>query len=145
MRVGGPSCLLEQYQWHHRHGNQRPAGAPCHNLGVAATALHAEPVRVVLDRVALEDLSRRLRATRLAPDADGTWARGTPGDWLTELVADWQAFDPLDLQARLDRLTHLRVEVDGIAVHLVHAPATAAGSVPLLLTLKPIDGYPGQR
>jgi pimeloyl-ACP methyl ester carboxylesterase len=101
---------------------------------VAATALHAEPVRVVLDRVALEDLSRRLRATRLAPDAGGTWARGTPGDWLTGLVADWQAFDPLDLQARLDQLTHLRVEVDGISVHLVHAPATAAGSIPLLLT-----------
>jgi pimeloyl-ACP methyl ester carboxylesterase len=111
----------------------RAAGAPCDNLGVAATALHAEPVRVVLDRVALEDLSRRLRATRLAPDADGTWARGTPGDWLTRLVADWQAFDPLDLQARLDQLTHLRVEVDGISVHLVHAPA-AAGSLPLLLT-----------
>jgi pimeloyl-ACP methyl ester carboxylesterase len=101
---------------------------------VAAAALHAEPVRVVLDRVALEDLSRRLRATRLAPDADGTWARGTPGDWLTGLVADWQAFDPLELQARLDQLTHLRVEVDGISVHLVHAPATAAGAIPLLLT-----------
>ena len=112
----------------------RAADASCHNLGVAATALQAEPVRVVLDRVALEDLSRGLRATRLAPDAGGTWARGTPGDWLAELVADWQAFDPLDLQARLDQLTHLRVEVDGIAVHLVHAPATAAGSIPLLLT-----------
>ena len=112
----------------------RAAGAPCDNLGVAATALHAEPVRVVLDRVALEDLRRRLRATRLAPDADGTWARGTPGDWLTRLVADWQAFDPLDLQARLDQLTHLRVEVDGISVHLVHAPAAAEGSLPLLLT-----------
>lgn len=112
----------------------RAAGAPCDNLGVAATALHAEPVRVVLDRVALEDLRRRLRAARLAPDAGGTWARGTPGDWLTGLIADWQAFDPLDLQARLDQLTHLRVEVDGIAVHLVHAPATAAGSLPLLLT-----------
>jgi hypothetical protein len=72
----------------------RAAGAPCHNLGVAATALHAEPVRVVLDRMALQDLSRRLRATRLVRDGGGTWARGTPGDWLTELVADGQpAFD----------------------------------------------------
>lgn len=96
--------------------------APCHNLGVAATALHTEPVRVVLDRMALEDLSRRLRATRIAPDAGGTWARGTPSDWLTGLVADWQAFDPLDLQARLDQLTHLRVEVDGIAVHWCMRP-----------------------
>jgi pimeloyl-ACP methyl ester carboxylesterase len=100
---------------------------------VAATALHAEPVRVVLDRTALEDLSRRLRATRLAPDAGGTWTHGTPGGWLTGLLADWRAFDPLNLQARLDQLTHLRVEVDGISVHLVYAPGTA-GSMPLLLT-----------
>jgi len=97
-------------------------------------ALHAEPVRAVLDPVALEDLGRRLRAARLTPDAGGTWARGTPGDWLAELIADWQAFDPLALQARLDELTHLRVEVNGVAVHVVHAAAAGTGSIPLLLT-----------
>jgi len=107
---------------------------PCHNLGVAATALHAEPVRVVLDPAALDDLGRRLRAAGLTPDAGGTWARGTPGDWLAELIADWQAFDPLILQARLDELTHLRVEVNGVAVHVVHAAATGTGSIPVLLT-----------
>ena len=110
------------------------SAAPCHNLAVASIALHAEPVRVVLDRAALEDLSRRLRAARLPPHATSTWVRGTPGDWLAELLAQWRAFDPLALQARLDRLTHLRVEVGGVVVHLVHAPATGAGSMPLLLT-----------
>jgi len=99
-----------------------------------AAPLRTEPFRPVLDREALEDLSRRLRAARLTTGADGTWARGTPSDWLTELVADWQAFDPLVLQTRLDQLTHLRVEVDGVAVHVVHAPAAGAGSMPLLLT-----------
>ena len=101
---------------------------------MAATSLHAEPVRVVLDGAALEDLARRLRAARMMPDPDGTWARGTPGGWLADLIADWRAFDPLALQARLDQLTHLRVEVNGVAVHVVHAPGTGAGSVPLLLT-----------
>ena len=97
-------------------------------------ALHAEPVRIALDNAALEDLARRLRAARMTPDPDGTWARGTPGGWLAELVADWQDFDPLALQARLDQLAHLRVEVNGVAVHVVHAPGSSAGSVPLLLT-----------
>jgi pimeloyl-ACP methyl ester carboxylesterase len=101
---------------------------------MSATPLRAEPVRVVLDSTALEDLTRRLNAARITPDPGGTWARGTPPGWLAELVADWLAFDPQVLQARLDRLTHLRVEVDGVAVHLVHAPGTGADSVPLLLT-----------
>jgi pimeloyl-ACP methyl ester carboxylesterase len=101
---------------------------------MAASALHAEPVRVALDNAALEDLARRLRTARVTPDPDGTWARGTPGGWLAELVADWRDFDPLALQARLDQLAHLRVEVNGVAVHVVHAPGSNAGSVPLLLT-----------
>ena len=101
---------------------------------MAASALRAEPVRIALDNAALEDLARRLRAARMTPDPDGTWARGTPGGWLAELVADWQDFDPLALQARLDQLAHLRVEVNGVAVHVVHAPGSSAGSVPLLLT-----------
>jgi pimeloyl-ACP methyl ester carboxylesterase len=108
--------------------------APCHDLGVAGTPLRAEPVRVVLDSAALEDLARRLRAARITPDPGGTWARGTPPGWLAELVADWQAFDAQALQARLDQLTHLRVEVNGVAVHVVHAPGTGRGCVPLLLT-----------
>jgi pimeloyl-ACP methyl ester carboxylesterase len=106
---------------------------------MAASALHAEPVRVALDNAALEDLARRLRTARVTPDPDGTWARGTPGGWLAELVADWRDFDPLALQARLDQLAHLRVEVNGGAVHVVHAPGASAGSVPLLLT----HGWPG--
>jgi pimeloyl-ACP methyl ester carboxylesterase len=105
-----------------------------HDLGMTSDRVHAEPYRVVLDSAALEDLARRLRAARIVPDAGGSWERGTPGGWLAELVADWQAFDPLELQARLDQLAHLRVEVDGVAVHVVHAPGTGADPTPLLLT-----------
>ena len=57
-----------------------------------------------------------------------------PGDWLARLIEDWRAFDPLSLQARLDRLTHLRAEVDGVSVHLVHAPGTGPDPLPLVLT-----------
>ena len=57
-----------------------------------------------------------------------------PGDWLARLIEDWRAFDPLTLQARLDRFSHLRAEVDGISVHLVHAPGTGPDPLPLVLT-----------
>jgi pimeloyl-ACP methyl ester carboxylesterase len=56
------------------------------------------------------------------------------GSWLAGLIADWRAFNPQWLQARLDELTHLRVEVGGIAVHLVHAPGAGPDPLPLLLT-----------
>ena len=57
-----------------------------------------------------------------------------PASWLGRLIADWRAFDPGRLQVRLDGLTHLRVVVGGVAVHLVHAPGTGPGPMPLLLT-----------
>jgi len=93
----------------------------------------AEPFRAALDIEASGDLALRLGTARLStarPDAarpgtgrvgadrvgaDGvtpergdSWERGVPGDWLARLIEDWRAFDPLTLQARLDRLTHLR-------------------------------------
>lgn len=90
--------------------------------------------RPELDRDALTDLARRLSAARVLIRDDDTWDRGVPGGWLAELITDWRGFDPGLLQARLDRLTHLRVEVGGIAVHLVHALGTGPDPVPLLLT-----------
>lgn len=106
---------------------------------MASPRLHAEPFRPVLDGAALENLAERLRTARVTPGTDGGWLRGTPGDWLTALIADWRAFDPHTLQARLDQLSHLRAEVDGTAVHLIHAPGAGTDAVPLLLT----HGWPG--
>lgn len=96
--------------------------------------LRVEPFRPVLDGAALGDLNERLRTARVAPGADGSWVRGMPGDWLAALVADWQAFDPDTLQDRLDRLTHLRAEVQGVAVHIMHTRGAGTGAMPLLLT-----------
>jgi pimeloyl-ACP methyl ester carboxylesterase len=103
-------------------------------IPAAPNGSRAEPFRPELDRDALADLARRLEAVRLPSPADGTWERGVPGSWLAGLIADWRVFDPLRLQARLDTLTHLRVEVGGIAVHVVHAPGTGPDPLPLLLT-----------
>jgi pimeloyl-ACP methyl ester carboxylesterase len=94
----------------------------------------AEPVRVELDGEALDDLARRLRATRMPSATNGTWERGVPGSWLADLITDWRAFDPAMLQARLDQLAHVRVQVDGITVHAVHAPGVGADPLPLLVT-----------
>jgi pimeloyl-ACP methyl ester carboxylesterase len=101
---------------------------------MASPQPRAEPFRAALDIETLGDLALRLGTARLAPGTGSTWERGVPGAWLSELIADWRAFDPLTLQARLDRLTHLRADIDGVAVHLVHAPGTGPDPFPLVLT-----------
>jgi pimeloyl-ACP methyl ester carboxylesterase len=99
-----------------------------------------EPVRAALGEEMLSDLRERLGRSRLpAPEADGGWERGVPGHWLAELLADWRAFDTSRFQARLDGLTHLRADLDGQLVHLVHAPGAGPDPLPLLLT----HGWPG--
>ena len=99
-----------------------------------------EPVRAAFGEEALSDLRERLGRSRLpAPEADGGWERGVPGHWLGELLADWLAFDAARFQARLDGLTHLRADLDGQLVHVVHAPGTGPDPLPLLLT----HGWPG--
>jgi pimeloyl-ACP methyl ester carboxylesterase len=103
-------------------------------ISMASDGPGVEPVRPELGRDALADLARRLDTVRLPLQEDGSWQRGVPGDWLADLIDGWRAFDPRRLQARLDELTHLRVEVDGISVHLVHAPGAGPDPLPLLLT-----------
>jgi len=104
-----------------------------HDLGMASPHLRAEPFRAALDIEASGDLALRLGTARL-PAGGATWERGVPGDWLAQLIDDWRAFDPLTLQARLDRLTHLRADVGGVSVHLVHATGTGPDPLPLVLT-----------
>jgi pimeloyl-ACP methyl ester carboxylesterase len=101
---------------------------------MGGTRLHVEAFRPVLDPAALENLTEWLRTAQVMPGTDGCWRRGLPGDRLAQLIADWRAFDPQTLQDRLDRLTHLRAEVQGVAVHMVQSPGTGPGAMPLLLT-----------
>lgn len=104
-----------------------------------SSPLVVEPVRVTFDVDALDSLRERLGRYRLAAADSYGWERGVPRHWLAELLADWQAFDVSRWQARLDRLTHLRANVDGQLVHLVHAPGRGPDPLPLLLT----HGWPG--
>jgi len=103
-------------------------------ISMAPDGPGAEPFHPELGRDALADLARRLAIVRLPPQDTDTWERGVPGNWLAGLIDGWRAFDPGRLQARLDQLTHLRVEVGGVAVHVVHALGTGPDPLPLLLT-----------
>ena len=94
-----------------------------------------EPFALETAPAALDDLRRRLRATRW-PDApeEAGWSLGTDVDYLRDLVAYWaDDFDWTAQEASLNRLTHVRVDLDGLRVHAVHARAASGSAMPLIL------------
>ncbi len=95
-----------------------------------------EPYHPRTDPSALEDLRRRLRATRW-PDApeDAGWSLGTDLDYLRELVGYWaDGFDWPAQDAALARFPRFRVPLGGIGIHFVHAKAAGSG-VPAAVAL----------
>ncbi|MEE8166338.1 MAG: epoxide hydrolase family protein [Myxococcota bacterium] len=89
---------------------------------------------------ALDDLHRRLAATRW-PDPPGEgWGFGTDAAWLRELVAYWQdGFDWRRQEAWLGSvLPGERVRIRGLDVHFSRIPGRGPSPLPLLL----LHGWP---
>ena len=94
------------------------------------------PFQVEVPDAVLDDLQRRLSATRLAPAlaADG-WSLGTDALYLSELVDYWRDEYDWQMQQRsINGLRHFRVVIDGVLLHYVHAPGHGPAPVPLVLT-----------
>jgi pimeloyl-ACP methyl ester carboxylesterase len=89
----------------------------------------------------LDDLHRRLDATRWPDPAPvDDWSQGVPLAYLRDLVDDWRhRYDWRATEGRLAALPQVRVTVDGIGIHAVHARSPEAGALPLVLT----HGWPG--
>lgn len=104
----------------------------------AAAAPRVLPERfeiAVADEV-LEDLARRLRATRWPTDpGNEDWRYGTNRRWLEELVAYWlDGYDWRAQEAALNRFDHYRVTLDGVPVHYLHRRGVGPDPMPLVLT-----------
>ena len=95
--------------------------------------------KIALDLLALDRLRARLADAQVGPPLGDDWEHGVSHAWLTELLADWERYEPARLQARLDRMEHHRVELDGLSIHLVQTPGVGPNPLPLVLT----HGWPG--
>jgi pimeloyl-ACP methyl ester carboxylesterase len=100
-----------------------------------------ERFRIEVDEAVLDDLRRRLAATRLPDDLDGAgWEYGIPRSYVEELVDYWRdEFDWRAQEARLNELEHHRTTIDGESIHFVHTRSPHDGALPLLL----VHGWPG--
>ncbi len=100
-----------------------------------------EPFELHIPDADLEDLQRRLAATRWPnPATVPDWSQGVPLPALQALVAHWQhGYDWRRCEARLNALGQYRTSIDGLGIHFLHVKSRHANALPLLLT----HGWPG--
>jgi pimeloyl-ACP methyl ester carboxylesterase len=99
------------------------------------------PFRVDVPQSELDDLNRRLAATRWPDQLPGTeWTRGVPRGYLRELAEHWRtSYDWRVHEKQLNDLPQYVTEIDGATVHFVHVRSPEPGALPLVLT----HGWPG--
>jgi pimeloyl-ACP methyl ester carboxylesterase len=94
------------------------------------------PFRVAVPDADLDDLRRRLRATRW-PDREavGDWSQGIPLAYVQEVCRYWaDEYDWRAREARLNELPQFRTEIDGLGVHFLHVRSPHPGALPLIIT-----------
>ena len=111
------------------------------NHAAAADDPSVRPFKVQVPQAALDDLRRRLNATRW-PDretvADG--AQGAQLAKLQELARYWgSGYNWRKLEARLNALPQFITTIDGVDVHFIHVRSRHKNALPLIVT----HGWPG--
>jgi pimeloyl-ACP methyl ester carboxylesterase len=105
----------------------------------AAAAIR--PFHVDIPDEALEDLRRRIAATRLpskelVPDR----SQGVQLETIQELARYWATeYDWPRCEARLNALPQFKTEIDGVDVHFIHVQSRHEDALPLVMT----HGWPG--
>jgi pimeloyl-ACP methyl ester carboxylesterase len=100
-----------------------------------------QPFRIQASDDALDDLRRRLRATRW-PEREvvGDWSQGTPLAYLQDVCSYWaEKYDWRERERRLNRFPQFRTDIDGLGIHFYHVRSKHADALPLVMT----HGWPG--
>ena len=100
-----------------------------------------EPFRISTPDAALEDLRRRLRATRW-PERETVddWSQGIPLAYVQDVCGYWaEKYDWRAREERLNRFAQWQTRIDGLGIHFVHVRSPHADALPLVIT----HGWPG--
>lgn len=98
------------------------------------------PFEVRVSGEEIEDLRRRLRATRW-PERETVddWSQGIPLAYVQELCAYWADGYDFGFVDRVNAFPQVRTEVDGMGIHLLHVRSPEPDALPLVIT----HGWPG--
>jgi len=114
------------------------------NKAGAATAVAEEtairPFRIDVPEEALNDLRRRIAATRwperetVADDSQGVRLAT-----IQELAGSWLNYDWRKCETKLNALPQFMTEIDGLDIHFIHVRSKLKNALPLIVT----HGWPG--
>ena len=99
------------------------------------------PFRIQASDDALDELHRRLRATRW-PEAEcvDDWSQGVPLAYVQEVCAYWaEKYDWRERERRLNAFPQFRTEIEGLGIHFYHVRSKHADALPIVIT----HGWPG--
>jgi pimeloyl-ACP methyl ester carboxylesterase len=99
------------------------------------------PFHVDIPDEVLEDLRRRIAATRLpSKELVSDRSQGVQLATIQELVRYWATeYDWRRCEARLNALPQFKTEIDGVDVHFIHVQSRHEDALPLIMT----HGWPG--
>ena len=100
-----------------------------------------QPFEIHIDPSQVDDLQRRLQATRWPATLDReSWSDGASLAFVERLLHHWLTrFDWRAQERRLNTLPHFTAKIDGLSIHFVHQRGTGPDPLPLILT----HGWPG--
>src|SRR5262245_8581265 len=107
----------------------------------AAEDQSIRPFKVQVPQAALDDLRRRIAATRW-PDKEtvADQSQGAQLAKLQELVRYWgSGYDWRNMEAKLNALPQFTTNIDGIDIHFIHVRSRHPNALPVIIT----HGWPG--
>jgi pimeloyl-ACP methyl ester carboxylesterase len=105
------------------------------------TAAETQPFHLEIPEEQIDDLRRRIAATRwpseeLVPDR----SQGVQLALLRELARYWQTdYDWRKAEGKLNALPQFTTEIDGLEIHFIHVKSPHENAMPLIMT----HGWPG--
>ena len=114
--------------------------SPAKRVGAAPDSA-IRPFRVNVPQADLDDLRRRIAATRL-PDREtvADQSQGVQLATIERLMRHWAtAYDWRKVEARLNALPQFITEIDGVDIHFLHVRSRHENALPLIVT----HGWPG--
>ena len=105
------------------------------------TATEIRPFRVDISEERLEDLRRRIAATRWpSKELVADRSQGVQLATIQELARYWATdYDWRACEARLNALAQFTTEIDGVDIHFIHVKSSHENALPLIMT----HGWPG--
>jgi pimeloyl-ACP methyl ester carboxylesterase len=110
-------------------------------MATVETATAIRPFQFDIPKDALEDLRRRIEATRLpSKELVEDRSQGVQLATIQELARYWTTdYDFGRVEARLNALPQFVTEIDGVDIHFIHVKSSHENALPLIMT----HGWPG--